>query len=98
MAQLKIRSVMREAYPDKEVDYFHRYDADGNLVETRLTMTETDYFSGAWSRTSTDNGRTWGEWVKQFSDEGGAHRNIIPDNEFGDEFEEEASLFDDFDE
>ncbi|MBE6598396.1 MAG: hypothetical protein E7638_03015 [Ruminococcaceae bacterium] len=94
MAQLKITSRMREAFPDREVDFHRSYDAKGNLTETRLTMTETDYFSGAWSRVSPDNGRTWGEWVKQFEDEGGVRRNALPDNEFGDEWEDNSDYSD----
>ncbi len=86
MAQLKIKSVMREAYPDKEVDFTRSYNAKGDLVETRYILTETDYYSAGYFRVSPDNGRTWGEWVKQFEDEGGEHRDIIPGNEFGDEY------------
>ncbi len=94
MAQLKITSRMREAFPDREVDFQRGYNAKGELTETRLTMTETDYFSGAWTRVSPDNGKTWGEWVKQFEDEGGKRRNALPDNEFGDEWEDNSDYSD----
>ncbi len=94
MAQLKIDSVMRSSNPNAEEAFYRSYDKDGNLVETRLTMTETDYYNGAWTRVSSDNGRTWGDWVKQFSDEGGEHRNIIPGNEFGDEFDDGSDYSD----
>ncbi|MBE6598394.1 MAG: exo-alpha-sialidase [Ruminococcaceae bacterium] len=88
MAQLKITSRMISSNPNAEEAFHRSYNKDGNLVETRLVMTETDYYSGAYSRVSPDNGRTWGEWVKEFEDEGGEHRTIIPGNEFGDEFDD----------
>ncbi len=86
MAKLRIESRMRESFPDREVNYIRSYNGNGELTETRLTQTETDYFSSGYIRTSPDNGRTWGEWVKQFEDVGGEHRDVIPGNEFGDEY------------
>jgi len=86
MAKLRIDSVMRESHPDKEVTFYRSYDKDGKLVETSYVQTETDYYSSGRQRVSTDNGKTWSEWVTIFEDKGGEHRDIIPGNEFGDEY------------
>ena len=91
MAQLKITSRQRSVNPEAE-EVFHRfYDADGNLKEVRLLSGETDYYKGAYIRTSTDHGKTWGEWEVRIEDDGG-HHTILPDNPFGDELEDWCKL------
>lgn len=47
----------------------HYYaDHDGLArVEARHLSGESDFFSGAWVRRSTDNGRTWGPWEDKYS-------------------------------
>ncbi len=86
MAKLRIDSVLRESHPDKEVTFYRSYDKDGKMVETSYVQTETDYYSSGRQRVSTDHGKTWSEWVTTFEDKGGEHRDIIPGNEFGDEY------------
>jgi hypothetical protein len=83
---IRVEGRMRESFPDREVNFTRSYNKDGNLVEYRCTQTETDYFSSGYYRVSPDNGKTWGEWIVQFEDKGGEHRNVIPGNEFGDEY------------
>ncbi len=77
---------MREVNHDKEVDYTRRYNENGELVENRDIMTETDYYSAGYTRVSPDNGKTWSEWRTVYEDKGGERRDVIPGNEFGDEY------------
>ena len=85
MSKIYIESRQRSINPDAE-EVFHRfYNAKGELKEVRLLSGETDYYKGAYIRTSTDHGKTWSEWETRIEDDG-AHHTVLPGNEFGDEY------------
>ena len=83
MGKIRIESKLRLINPDKEESFSRRYAEDGTLIETRVTCRESDYMDGCWERESRDNGRTWGEWKKIYSDEGG-RRGRVPGSAEGD--------------
>ena len=85
MGKIRIESRLRAINPDKEESFSRRYAGDGTLIETRITCSECDYFDGCWERESHDNGRTWGEWQKIYSDEDG-RRGRVPGSAEGDEY------------
>ncbi len=85
MGKIRIESKLRLVSPGKEQSFLRRYDTDGTLIETHITCSESDYYDGLWERRSPDNGRTWGEWQKVFSDEGG-RRGRVPGSAEGDEY------------
>ena len=73
-----IRQVFRESFDDFEIAYSRHYDANGNLVEHKCGSAEVDYLAGAWHRVSTDNGRTWGEWITDLNDSVDGPKGLIP--------------------
>ena len=85
MGKIQIEDRLRSVNPNKEESFLRRYKADGTLIETRITCSECDYFDGCWERESPDNGRTWGEWKKIYSDEEG-RRGRVPGSAEGDEY------------
>ena len=85
MGKIRVESRLRLVSPQKEQSFMRRYDAEGALIETHITCSESDYFDGCWERRSTDNGRTWGEWQKIYSDEDG-RRGRVPGSAEGDEY------------
>lgn len=94
MSKISIESRQRSVNPDAE-EVFHRfYNAKGELKEVRLLSGETDYYKGAYIRTSTDHGKTWSEWETRIEDDG-AHHTVLPGNEFGDEYEDWCKLGED---
>ncbi len=85
MSKIRITSSMRVSNETKEETFYRSYDKEGNLCETRLISSEEDYFSGSYRRKSPDNGRTWGEWIKDFDDSVDGRRGRVPGSEEGDE-------------
>jgi len=86
MGQIKITSRMRSSQPDIEECFFRHYDAEGVLHESRVLSRECDYASGSFSRFSKDKGKTWSEWVKNFSDEEDGRRMSSKDDGNPDEY------------
>ncbi len=82
---IKITGIMRSCNPNAEETFLRRYDSEGRLIETRILSCEEDYAGGSYTRVSTDNGRTWGEWVTDFDDQAEGRRGRIPGSEEGDE-------------
>ncbi len=58
--------------------YTRVYDEEGNLIERKGTSSEVDYGTGSWRRVSTDNGRTWTEFEKEFDDDADGRRGTFP--------------------
>ncbi len=85
MGKIKVTSRMRSSNPDCEETFFRSYDGEGALCETRVLSSEEDYASGSFSRISTDNGRTWTDWVSHFNDAADGRRGKIPGSKEGDE-------------
>lgn len=82
MAITLIRREMRSLAEDCEENYNRWYDSNGDLVEERVTAHEADTADGCWTRVSRDNGRTFGEWKKCFSDaEDGGPRGMLPNGD-----------------
>ncbi|MBE6598509.1 MAG: hypothetical protein E7638_03590 [Ruminococcaceae bacterium] len=87
MSKIHVTGKMRSANEHYEEMFVRSYDEEGNLVETRSLSCEEDYPSGAFTRVSRDNGRTWGEWVTVFNDEEASERRgRVPGAPEGDEF------------
>ncbi|MBO4228853.1 MAG: exo-alpha-sialidase [Clostridia bacterium] len=81
-----IRQVFREANDGFEFYYTHQYDKSGNLIERKFGSAECDYMSAAWHRVSTDNGKTWGEWITDLNDAEDGRKGMIP---YGDDEDQE---------
>ena len=85
MARINVESRLRSINPDMEEFFVRTYDKDGVLHEERITTCECDYWGGSHSRYSSDNGRTWSEWEKNYEDQEDGRRGLVPGMEEGDE-------------
>ena len=86
MSKIRVTGKMRSSNDKFEEQFTRYYDENGNLVEYRGLSCEEDYPCSSFSRVSTDNGRTWGEWVTVFNDEEtDDRRGRVPGSEEGDE-------------
>ena len=86
MGKIRVSGKMRSSNEKYEETFTRAYDADGVLHESRVLANEEDYASQMYERTSRDNGRTFGEWVTCYNDEGDGRRGQIPGNPWGDEY------------
>ncbi len=85
MSKINITSRMRCFNPDMEECYYRRYDENGVLHEDRVLASECDYHCEALHRSSTDNGRTWTEWVMEHKDADSGRRGTVEGSEEGDQ-------------
>jgi len=77
---------MRSFCEDMEESFFRNYDGDGVLHEEKVHAKECDYACATYHRTSSDKGKTWSEWTKNFNDaEDGRHWQVEGSAE-GDEY------------
>lgn len=85
MSKLKVTGRMRSANENYEETFFRYYTPEGDIKEEKVLSNEGDYPCGAYVRYSKDNGRTWGEWEKQFDDSDKGRRGKLENSPEGDE-------------
>ena len=85
MGNIRITSKMRSFNETAEETFIRKYDDDGNLCESRILSSEEDYAKGSFIRKSPDNGRTWSDWVTEYSDSGDSRHGKVEGSEEGDE-------------